>query len=207
MARDILEDAASMGVDEPSREPNGRFKPKKRGAPFGNRNGFKNGSWLIRRAMKPRKLKRTAKELRRKVYDELIAHLGGEDNASFVMREIAWETANDRAILSQMDKAIAFVARSSPHTFLEIGPISKLDSLRRPVSDSYVKKLAMIGVERRAKPVENIRDIIQEIKAEESSQNDPTANNFEATANNYDPVNGEAKGNDEDGQKSEGEDS
>jgi hypothetical protein len=65
----------------------------------------------------------------------------------------------------------------------------------------------MIGVERRAKPVENIRDIIQEIKAEESSQNDPTANNFEATANNYDPVNGEAKGNDEDGQKSEGEDS
>jgi hypothetical protein len=156
------------GSNSGDSKPNGEVK-RKPGAQPGNMNAFTTGSTIVVNKRRPKRLRLAGRSRRRSVYEEFCSDLGGEDNMTKTLRAVAWEAAHDNAVLWQMTKAIDEVMLSAQAKLGDLpnpGVLAKLDALRRPIAESYVRKLVLLGFERKARTIpweESLREIEEEV--------------------------------------------
>src|SRR5262249_55541427 len=121
-------------------------QPKKKlGAPFGNRNGFRNGQTYLARAKK-RRLRVRQRRIVLEVMSRLTEDIGGSENISEAQRIIVAIVAKQCGRLDKVHRCYDTLMRKHKELQGSPGALHKMDTMLGPMEQRIVSNLRELGL-------------------------------------------------------------
>jgi hypothetical protein len=124
-------------------------------------NGFVNGSTWMEKARAGLRPADDSKTVARRFYRALLDSLGGRENLSAQELELLDHLKRDKEVLCDMLAARDEILETKPSVRRNIGVLSKIDSYINPISVRIVNNLQRVGLARRAKTIDPLKDYVE----------------------------------------------